>query len=161
MSAPNKAGRTPSNTPKHCTPLHNCVRDAKAIAKTLTEKLPCKRPTALSRRTLAISPFRFNSNLVRLKASSQVLSFVCTNCFNSNLVRLKVHPSGKQFIHSTSFNSNLVRLKGFKSYYCQQKNESFNSNLVRLKVTLLRCSAQFILWFQFQSGTIKRFLKTL
>ncbi len=51
MSAPNKAGRTPSNTPKQAAPegtnwllaiainkyqhkpLNNCVRDAKAIAK--------------------------------------------------------------------------------------------------------------------------------
>ena len=77
--------------------------------------------------------------------------------FNSKLVRLKATSATPPYPNRQCFNSKLVRLKGHTALFETRVNGSFNSKLVRLKVNLL-ASVVLITTFQFQTGSIKRML---
>ena len=121
---------------------------------------------------------RFNSKLVRLKATNQrhtrplhkMFQFQTGSIkrirdyrsshseyrFNSKLVRLEDDTS-RDLHPLTGFNSKLVRLKAAELVNVELNHEGrgFNSKLVRLKVTINRSNENCLGSFQFQTGSIK------
>ena len=75
----------------------------------------------------------FNSNMVRLKDSVPLSCHNSTRYFNSNMVRLKASTSRARSTRESDFNSNMVRLKGIMLILFLRVFLHFNSNMVRLK----------------------------
>ena len=100
---------------------------------------------------------RFNSILVRLKATFPISYCPCTPSFNSILVRLKVKWVSPLQYPCHVFQFHTGSIKSATDAPCSLKRQMrFNSILVRLKVFVCPSLFSFSLMFQFHTGSIKR-----
>ena len=117
---------------------------------------------AITHREMKRLKFQFQTGSIKSVIPKQRTIFM-RKSFNSKLVRLKEKASyktrhGKQ----TSFNSKLVRLKEgiLQETPKFQRRQRFNSKLVRLKVKIGWALIPIQYLFQFQTGSIKRYIRT-